>query len=516
MPQYDPLFQLIKSLSKSEKRFFALSSSLQKGDKNYLKLFSIIDHLVKTGKPYDEMQVAKQMKNGGSGMQLPRIKHYLYQAILNSMRPYYSNQSIQSRIRHTLHDIKFLIDKGLASQADKRLQKLKKLAYRYEMYHQLLDISDMESRLISQVSNVVKYGKEIAEERAAIIRILDNINRYVQIHYNMLKLFLDKPHIKTTADDNKYRELLSQPLLKHSYSATSFQSKIYFYRTYQMYHFARQDEQEYETYSSLMVALYQKNPEQIMKSPESYAVALNNLMDIQRSRKRYKSFFSTLDELRTFASSYQIKIDKVLAAALFCYGYNQELFAYINQGDTEKATNLLPVISEGLDKHKEAKKSFLIYLYKNIALTYFLSGDYNRALEWITKVTAHESDDIRVRADIESLARILTIIIHYELGNTLVLDYYVRSAYRFLLKKNNLNPTERTLLSFIRNALPKVKSPADVVNAFTILKANLQSKVAMAGSGQQFENFDYLAWLESKITNRKFADIVKEKARTVS
>jgi len=37
------LFDLIKSLSKSEKRFFKLSSSLQTGDKNYLKIFDAID-----------------------------------------------------------------------------------------------------------------------------------------------------------------------------------------------------------------------------------------------------------------------------------------------------------------------------------------------------------------------------------------------------------------------------------------------------------------------------------------
>ena len=37
------LFNLIKSLSKSEKRFFKLSSSLQSGDKNYLKIFDYIE-----------------------------------------------------------------------------------------------------------------------------------------------------------------------------------------------------------------------------------------------------------------------------------------------------------------------------------------------------------------------------------------------------------------------------------------------------------------------------------------
>jgi len=37
------LFSLIQTLTKSEKRFFKLNSSLQSGEKNYLKLFDFIE-----------------------------------------------------------------------------------------------------------------------------------------------------------------------------------------------------------------------------------------------------------------------------------------------------------------------------------------------------------------------------------------------------------------------------------------------------------------------------------------
>ena len=37
------LFSLIKSLTKSEKRFFKLNSALQAGDKNYLKIFDFVE-----------------------------------------------------------------------------------------------------------------------------------------------------------------------------------------------------------------------------------------------------------------------------------------------------------------------------------------------------------------------------------------------------------------------------------------------------------------------------------------
>ena len=39
------LFDLISTLTKSEKRFFKLQSSLQSGDKNYVRLFDLIEKM---------------------------------------------------------------------------------------------------------------------------------------------------------------------------------------------------------------------------------------------------------------------------------------------------------------------------------------------------------------------------------------------------------------------------------------------------------------------------------------
>ena len=50
------LFSLIKSLSKSEKRFFKLNSALQAGDKNYLKIFDFIEKQNK----YDEEDLKEE------------------------------------------------------------------------------------------------------------------------------------------------------------------------------------------------------------------------------------------------------------------------------------------------------------------------------------------------------------------------------------------------------------------------------------------------------------------------
>ncbi len=52
------LYDLIKSLTKSEKRFFKLHSALQSGPKNYLRIFEAIDKQ----KDYDEEAIKSAVR----------------------------------------------------------------------------------------------------------------------------------------------------------------------------------------------------------------------------------------------------------------------------------------------------------------------------------------------------------------------------------------------------------------------------------------------------------------------
>ena len=63
------------------------------------------------------------------------------------------------------------------------------------------------------------------------------------------------------------------------------------------------------------------------------------------------------------------------------------------------------------------------------------------------------------RKDLQSLARILNLIIHYELGNTVLLDSLLRSTYRYLNKENRLSEIEKKFINFFKEATqPKSKN----------------------------------------------------------
>ena len=61
---------------------------------------------------------------------------------------------------------------------------------------------------------------------------------------------------------------------------------------------------------------------------------------------------------------------------------------------------------------------------------YFGIEDFEQSLDYLNEwLNLPKSID---RQDLQSLARVLNLIVHYELGNSLLVDSLLRSAYRFL------------------------------------------------------------------------------------
>jgi len=72
------------------------------------------------------------------------------------------------------------------------------------------------------------------------------------------------------------------------------------------------------------------------------------------------------------------------------------------------------------------------------------------------------------------------------------------------------------VLSFIREKLPKVITQKELILAFRELKEELEEIIKDSFERKALEYFDFISWLESKIENCPFAEIVKEKANAVN
>ena len=144
---------------------------------------------------------------------------------------------------------------------------------------------------------------------------------------------------------------------------------------------------------------------------------------------------------------------------------------------------------------------------------YFGLGDYAKANYYLNQFL--NKQEIDFRSDIQSFARIMRIIIHFELGNQDLLEYTIRSTYRILYKRKRLYKIESLILHFIRKKMSKINTPQNLIAAFKELKHEFE-KI----SKDPFEKetlvayFDFISWLRSKIENRPYAEIIRENAKS--
>ncbi|MFQ5447715.1 MAG: hypothetical protein ACE5FF_12350, partial [Saprospiraceae bacterium] len=112
-------------------------------------------------------------------------------------------------------------------------------------------------------------------------------------------------------------------------------------------------------------------------------------------------------------------------------------------------------------------------------------------------------------SDIQCYARILHLIAHFELGHFALLEYLVKSVYRFLAKMEDLNVVQREILYFLRKELRT--NPAHLQHAFIQLKNKLGKLKDHPSERRSFLYLDIISWLESKIQNRPVQEVIREK-----
>ncbi len=121
----DALFQLVKSLEKSEKRNFKLYVKRNSATED-LKIIQLFDALDKMDE-YDETLLLSRNKNIKK-QQLSNTKAHLYRELLTSLRLLHTEDNIDIQLHEQLDHARLLYNKGLYLQSLKMLDKIKENA----------------------------------------------------------------------------------------------------------------------------------------------------------------------------------------------------------------------------------------------------------------------------------------------------------------------------------------------------------------------------------------------------
>ena len=107
------------------------------------------------------------------------------------------------------------------------------------------------------------------------------------------------------------------------------------------------------------------------------------------------------------------------------------------------------------------------------------------------------------------LFRLLHLIAHYELGNYNLLEYLIKSVYRYMAKMENLSRVEEAMFAFLRRALRF--NEKTIRPEFEKLLNKLKKYQSNRLEARAFAYLDVISWLESKISGINVQDVIRKK-----
>lgn len=496
------LFDLIKSLSGAEKRYFKLFINSKDARSNkYVRLFDAIDAQT----AFDEEALMKTVYSDETleTRKYSELKAYLYDLIIKCLQSYDEKSSVDYRLKNTLLGVRTLFKRSHFEDCADLLKKAKKTALDYEDFNTLVEILEWEKRIAYTRTDIAFLDRELERikmEEYSYLEQLTNISAYRNIFFNIL-VSIRKDVSRNARQREELTALMHDPLMESETQARSWMARVLFYRIQSIYHFSMSDFGAFYRSSKQLIKLLEHNKLRLAEDVSEYISALNNhIISCGRLGKidEVRQTLNKLSKVKPITSDDAVKIHRQYYMNKFRLCISTGEF---EEGMKELQRHLKEV--EKFDKQQFIKSNF----YFQYFCIYFGAGNFEQALNSLNDWMAL-SESVE-RKDLQSLARILNLMIHYELGNTMLLDSLLRSTYRYLKKANRFSEFEQKMMNFIREA-GKPHSKKEMRQILENLKQDFENLSRQPSYGV-FDLFDIIAWLESKISGKPFAEVVKER-----
>ncbi|MCX6296372.1 MAG: hypothetical protein NTX97_09950, partial [Bacteroidetes bacterium] len=423
----DNLFKLIKSLSKSEKGYFKKYANfhVRNEQNNYTKIFDAID----IQKVYDEKKILQKFRTEKFINQFAVAKNYLYDMILESLEAYHKNSTTE--IRSILNRIEILVEKGLHSQAKKLLKKAKDMALTYEKLTYIPEINLMEEsiyRMQYDVGDLKNNSDNLIEEIEQCAMKIKNIAEFESLKNKLYLQRMEMGVLRNEREIKSYDWFLKNPLLKNEKQALSINAKVLYYELYSSYYNYIENHNKCYEYSSKLINLLEQNP-QVIETNVNFPTLFLYRHSIQcYNIGKYHEALEYISKMEVLRPKSDIQKLNILLKA-----YNTKLNVYFRMGNMKKCLQLIPEIETLLEKNKDSDKLLKEIIYWQVTSLLMIAEEYKQALKWL--VRANIAEQFKIRQDLECIGRIMEIVLHYELGKFDIMEYRIKSTYRFLASK---------------------------------------------------------------------------------
>ena len=502
----DIVFQLIRSLQKSEKRNFKLYIKRNSSNED-LKIIELFDALDKLA-DYDEIQLLKKLKSIQK-QQLSNTKAHLYKQILASLRLLKSSESIDLQLHEQLEYARILYNKGLYLQSLKILEKTKEMSLAYNQDSFLQQVISLEKKI--ETLHITRSMQNRAElltteatdvnERRRIITALSNLA------LKLYSWYVQNGHARDVEDEKHIKKYFRENLPPEAHLQTGFYARLYLFQSYCWFAFIRQDFLMYYRYTQKWVNLFEDHPNMIGVETSHYIKGMHNLMNAHFDLRNYQKLAITLKQFQKFAETDIVTQHDNNRIQTFVYINSAKLNLQMSVGNFKEGLMLIPNLEENLDEYSLYldRHRILVFNYK-IATLHFGAGNYDKCVDYLRKII---NDHVDLRSDLQCYARVLHLMAHYELGNTDIIDHLIKSVYRFMAKMKNLTVIEEETFKFLRKSfhVPRQSLKPELEKFLNAIKKFEKSRFET----RAFAYLDIVSWVESKLYDKSISQIIREK-----
>jgi hypothetical protein len=483
------LHRLVRSFSANEKMLFKRFNKQSGKNAAFMLLFDALAAM----EDYDGVKLMHSLKKKGVNSYLKSLKTYLYDQLMVYLR---ANPGIKTRrwqMRQLNIDGDLLLERGLRHNALELYKEQLKLAKAVSNPHHELTALDNFILYASKTIDVPllqQYENELTQKIGAFHNLM-----LVQTEYRKVNAFYASNFpIRDKKVIAQLNMISRAGIMRRQQNMLSPLAHIFYFN--------------FHTYISLLKYDYESAYRFALKRNEYYATTL------QEVEGTYLLRISGL-ELLIKAAAKSNRVDEALVyykqLAAICNGRDDlrtlltkyNCFAFLNgYTDWKEATEKERIAALAFFEANGASTAAANSGMMSLAYAFFRHKKYNHTLTLLNHIITEKYTFLE--AVLQTEARLLAIITHYELKNYRLISYMVTNTRRFLKQQQKLYPLENAILNGLIH-LPEKINAADMQRSLLKLRNNLQTIFKNPLDYNALTGFDFVAWIDGELRKKNTA-----------
>jgi len=486
MNAIDLCVRIIPTLSKQEKKSFAVKAKTIQGQKRYVQLFKWIE----SGK------AIQGLKSSWTDTMLISTATNLYSILMQVLREQRFANHLSSRFLNAMADIDLLIDMELLDQALNLSDKMVQLSRKFEQWEysawflqKCLQIKMLISREGLNDEFILKSYQEIRTDIQKMQMIVEHASLYDVLNY-----YYNEMNRKDAFQDMEKLNflLLSEINLANNprYKSFEIQKKHWMFQS--LYFLMIEDHKSFMNCYIQLEELFQQHQDKWLDMPSEYLELLGFIMKSLCEEKLFidiKAYLTKIDlvEVKTTADM------NIKNALLVLFG----LKYFLLQEKFPEAYDFF--------KHKEQEilKSIKIYrlqysylIFSNIFYLCFKMKDYKRLRTWVNYFNFNFNYDLNNKQ--HRWCILLCVMVYAEMGEMEQAKSLNDSLSNFY-KKTEVLEVELLIFRFFRNWTSKNHDLSSYFKTLKRYMIEMEQHFSSFKNKDFFYYFDYYSYFAAKL-----------------